>query len=80
MPGASSALSRLSHPGEVACPRGLSPLVEAGRRGACHERPDLCVAMDNYSPLISCQADGPSRALQRIAGCLSRPINLPRAG
>jgi len=44
-----------------------------------HEWPDLCMATDNYSSFIICQADRPGRALQHVSGSRSQPINLSSA-
>lgn len=67
--------------GEVGCPRGSNPFMEAGKEGVegCHEWPDLFMATDNYSSFIISQADRPGRALQRISGSPSQPINLSSA-
>lgn len=49
--------------GEVGYPRGSNPSVEAGEEaGGCCEWPDLCMATDNYSSFIICQAEEPGRA------------------
>lgn len=67
----------MTHAGEVEYPWGLNPFME--EEEGCREWPDLCVATDNYSSFIICQADGPSRALQHISGSPSQPINLSSA-
>lgn len=71
--------SHATRAGEVGYPQELNPFMEAGGGGECCEWPDLCVATDNYSSFIICQADGPGRALQYISGFPSQPINLSSA-